>query len=91
MEAPPGRGPVPALGTHMAGDPLARSEDPGLGGGPGHVGQAAFPAVVVGDVVLGAVAALSSALANSSAFSLHAMPLWSPTHILSVLVLGIFR
>ena len=44
----------------MSGDPLARGEAPGLGGGPGHVGQAASPAVAVGDVVLGAVAALSS-------------------------------
>ena len=34
------RGPVPALGAHVAGDPLRRGAQPGLGGGSGHVREA---------------------------------------------------
>ena len=43
---------VPQSGPNVTRDPLARSTRPGLGGGPGHMGQAGPPLVLVGDLTV---------------------------------------
>ena len=52
--APPRRGPVSALRTHVAGDSLRRGAIHGLDGGSGHMGEAGFRQKSVSDLFVAA-------------------------------------